>query len=177
MRTLGLLVVAALLRAGERGGRGPDGLLEPAAGRQPARGQGFYAAFKAGFGRSPQPYAIYGYEAMSVVLDAIARAGSRDRAAVVRAFFATRDRDSVLGRYSIDADGDTTLSTYGVVRIRSGRFVSATSTAPPARAGGRRGPTGPSSVGAICQPSPCESRRSSEHHAGSLARPRTTSQP
>ena len=62
---------------------------------------------------------------MSAVLDAIARAGSRDRAAVVRAFFATRDRDSVLGRYSIDANGDTTLSTYGVVRIRSGRFVFA----------------------------------------------------
>ena len=67
---------------------------------------------------------LYGYEAMSVTLDAIARAGSRDRRAVVNAFFVTKNRDSVLGRYSIDWNGDTTLSTYGVLRIAGGRFVA-----------------------------------------------------
>ena len=66
------------------------------------------------------PYALYGYEAMSVVLDAIRSAGSRgnDRQAVIERFFAVKNRDSVLGRYSIEADGETTLSP---LRRRSGR--------------------------------------------------------
>jgi branched-chain amino acid transport system substrate-binding protein len=98
-----------------------DPSLDPAA--YPPAAQAFYAAFRARFGKEPEPYAIRGYEAMSVVLDAIRRGGA-DRAAVVAAFFATRDRDSVLGRYSIDANGDATLSTYGVLRIdRRGRLV------------------------------------------------------
>jgi branched-chain amino acid transport system substrate-binding protein len=88
----------------------------------PPAGQAFSAAFRARFGHEPRAYAIYGYEAMSVVLDAIRQGGS-DRAAVVRAFFATRDRDSVLGRYSIDANGDTTLPAYGVLRISRKRLV------------------------------------------------------
>ena len=55
------------------------------------------------------PYALYGYEAMSVVLLAIHRAGRHgdDREAVIHQFFAIHDRDSVLGRYSMLPDGDT----------------------------------------------------------------------
>jgi len=92
----------------------------------PPAAQGFFAAFRARYGKRPEPYAIYGYEAMSAALDAIRRAGpaGNDRAAVVAAFQAIRDRDSVLGRYSIDANGDTTLSTYGVLRVgRGGRLI------------------------------------------------------
>jgi branched-chain amino acid transport system substrate-binding protein len=99
-------------------------ILDPAA--YPPAAQGFYAAFRARFGRAPLPYAIQGYEAMSVTLDAIRRAGvqGNDRGAVIAAFSATRDRESVLGRYSIDAHGDTTLSTYGVLRVgRRGRLI------------------------------------------------------
>jgi branched-chain amino acid transport system substrate-binding protein len=60
---------------------------------------------------------------MSVVLDAIRRAGPRgnDRQAVIDSFFQTHNRDSVLGRYSMQADGETTLSRYGVDRIVDGR--------------------------------------------------------
>ena len=77
------------------------------------------------FGGDPGPYALYGYEAMSVVLAAIRRAGARgnDRQAVIEDFFAVRDRASVLGSYSIQPDGETTLSRYGVDRVRSGRPV------------------------------------------------------
>ena len=99
-------------------------VLEPAA--YPPAAQAFYAAFRARYGKEPEPYALQGYEAMSVTLDAIRRAGAKgnDRASVVAAFRATSDRDSVLGRYSIDPNGDTTLSTYGVLRIGPrGRLV------------------------------------------------------
>jgi branched-chain amino acid transport system substrate-binding protein len=73
-------------------------------------------------GPRTDPYALYGYEAMAVVLDAIARGGPA-RQAVVDAFFATRDRDSVLGRYSIDGFGDTTETRFGVYRVRRGVLV------------------------------------------------------
>jgi branched-chain amino acid transport system substrate-binding protein len=73
----------------------------------------------------PEPYAIYGYEAMQVALLAIQNAGDKgnDRAAVIDQFFKIKDRDSVLGKYSIDANGDTTLSDYGGNRIKNGKLV------------------------------------------------------
>jgi branched-chain amino acid transport system substrate-binding protein len=81
--------------------------------------------YRRDFGGEPGPYALYGYEAMSVVLDSIRRAGAKgnDRQAVIDQFFAIRNRDSVLGRYSIEADGETTLSPYGVDRVVNGRTV------------------------------------------------------
>jgi branched-chain amino acid transport system substrate-binding protein len=75
----------------------------------------------------PQPAAIYGYEAMSLLLNSIARAtdnGSRTirRSAVVGALFATQNRSSVLGSYSVGSDGATTLRRYGVYRVVRGRL-------------------------------------------------------
>lgn len=71
--------------------------------------------------RNPDPYAIYAYESMKLALDAIARAGSTDREAIVKALFATRNRHSVLGTYSIDRNGDTSLTDYGRFVIRDGK--------------------------------------------------------
>src|SRR5207249_7549794 len=73
---------------------------------------------------SPSPYAVYGYEAMSLLLDSLRRAGARanDRAAVVDALLATRNRHSVLGTYSIDDNGDTTRTSFGVLSISAGRL-------------------------------------------------------
>ncbi len=77
------------------------------------------------FGGEAGPYALYGYEAMSVVLAAIRAAGDHgnDRQAVIDRFFATRNRPSVLGRYSMQASGETTLSRFGVDRVRGGQAV------------------------------------------------------
>jgi branched-chain amino acid transport system substrate-binding protein len=92
----------------------------------PPAGRAFLKRYALGFG-PPPPYAIFGYEAMSLMLDAIARAtsGGRDdavRSRVVAALFDTRDRSSVLGTYSIDAAGDTSLRSYGVWRVVDGRL-------------------------------------------------------
>lgn len=83
------------------------------------------ADYRRRFGGSPGPYALYGYEAMSAVLDAIRRAGEKgnDRQAVIDRFFAIRNRDSVLGRYSVLASGETTLSRYAADRVKGGRAV------------------------------------------------------
>jgi len=91
----------------------------------PASAQQFFQKFKAKYGKDPEPYAIYGYEAMSVVLEAIKRAGDKgnDRASLVKSFFETKGRDSVLGKYDIDENGDTTLSDYGGNKIEGGKLV------------------------------------------------------
>ena len=83
------------------------------------------ADYRRVFGVQAQADALYGYEAMSVVLAAIRAAGSHgnDRQSVIDQFFAVRNRDSVLGRYSMQADGETTLSRYGVDRVVNGRPV------------------------------------------------------
>jgi branched-chain amino acid transport system substrate-binding protein len=92
----------------------------------PASGQAFYARYQQAHG-DPEPYAIFGYEAMSLMLSAIARAtddGTKpaQRSKVRAAIFSTRNRKSVLGTYSIRPDGDTTLRRYGVYRVVGGHL-------------------------------------------------------
>jgi branched-chain amino acid transport system substrate-binding protein len=80
-------------------------------------GKDFLAAYKAKYGAAePDPYAIYGYEAMKLGLDTIAKAGP-SKAAVLSALFATKDRSSVLGTYSFNKNGDTSLKSYGLYKI------------------------------------------------------------
>jgi branched-chain amino acid transport system substrate-binding protein len=71
------------------------------------------------------PYAIYGYEAMSLVLDTCERLGPdcSDRQAMIDGLFDTKGRESVLGTYDIDENGDTTITDYGVYRIEDGELV------------------------------------------------------
>ena len=74
----------------------------------PEEGQQFFADFEKKYGdKTPDPYAIYGYEAMRLALDAIERSGSGSKEDVLKALFETKDRSSVLGTYSIDENGDT----------------------------------------------------------------------
>jgi branched-chain amino acid transport system substrate-binding protein len=91
----------------------------------PPAAQDFFKTYKAKFGKAPEPYAIYGYEAMQVALLAIQNAGDKgnDRQAVIDQFFKIKDRDSVLGKYSIDQNGDTTLSDYGGDKVKGGQLV------------------------------------------------------
>ena len=87
-------------------------------------GKKFFADYEAEYGeKNPNPYSIYGFEAMSLVLDAITRSKTGKREDIVKALFATKDRDSPLGTYSIDPMGDTTLTDYGVYKVENGEQV------------------------------------------------------
>jgi branched-chain amino acid transport system substrate-binding protein len=87
----------------------------------PPEGQEFFTQYTEKYGeKNPDPYAIYGYEAMRLALDAIERSGDGSKEAITKALFDTKDRDSVLGTYSIDENGDTTLTDYGVYSIDGG---------------------------------------------------------
>ncbi len=82
-------------------------------------GKAFLAAYKAAYGvANPDPYAIYGYEAMKLGLDTITSLGANgdNRADVLKALFAIKARSSVLGTYGFDKNGDTTLKSYGLYK-------------------------------------------------------------
>lgn len=92
--------------------------------RYPAPAKRVLGEFRSRYHFAPSSYVLCGYEAMSVVLGAIRRAGveGNDRQAVLEAMFQTKRRDSVLGRYSVLSDGETTLARYGVDRIDRGQL-------------------------------------------------------
>jgi branched-chain amino acid transport system substrate-binding protein len=91
----------------------------------PPEGQKFFTDFESTYNEeNPDPYAIYGYEAMRLILDTCEELGSdcTDRQAMIDALHQVRDRSSVLGTYSIDENGDTTLTDYGVYSIEGGEL-------------------------------------------------------
>ncbi len=93
----------------------------------PAEGKKFFADYSAEYNvPRPNPYAIYGYEAMDLILDSIEAVGDKggDRQAVIdQVLENTKGRESVLGTYDIDENGDTTLTDYGLYRIEDGKLV------------------------------------------------------
>jgi branched-chain amino acid transport system substrate-binding protein len=92
----------------------------------PPAGKEFLKAYAAKYGeKNPDRYAVYGYESMSLLLDAIKRAGDKgdDRTEVAKQLLATKNREGVFGKYSIDRNGDITLTPYGIYRIENGALV------------------------------------------------------
>jgi branched-chain amino acid transport system substrate-binding protein len=89
----------------------------------PPEGQEFFTQYADKYGdKSPDPYAIYGYEAMRLALDAIQRSGTGEKADILKALFDTEDRQSVLGTYSIDDNGDTTLTDLAIESVANGKL-------------------------------------------------------
>jgi branched-chain amino acid transport system substrate-binding protein len=91
----------------------------------PPEGKKFFSDFEKKYGeKNPDPYSIYGYEAMRLVLDTCKELGSSctDHQAMIDALFQTKGRESVLGTYDIDENGDTTLTDYGIYKIEGGEL-------------------------------------------------------
>lgn len=120
---------------------GGDGLFEPAliglAGETQAEGiylttlggdirqvptaQEFVRAFEAKYGHLGA-YSSYAFEATNMVLDAVRRAGKKDRLAVLAAMRQMEAYPGILGVHNFDEKGDTTIRTIGVYQVRKGKF-------------------------------------------------------
>lgn len=92
-------------------------------------GKKFLADYEAKYGKDTEPYSIYGYETMNVLLKAIedvcASGGDpSSRKAVRDAVFAIKDFNGVLGTWSFDANGDTTLTDMTVYQVKNGAYAS-----------------------------------------------------
>ncbi|MCC6178261.1 MAG: branched-chain amino acid ABC transporter substrate-binding protein [Chloroflexi bacterium] len=110
-------------------GDGAEGVFVTFGGIAPSKltgkGADWYRAYKTRFKSEPGAYAAYGYEAAKVALDAIARAGTKDREAIRQAVFNTANYEGVLGTWSFDANGDTTLTTMSGREVKNGTFDDA----------------------------------------------------
>jgi branched-chain amino acid transport system substrate-binding protein len=96
------------------GGVPPDRLV--------GKGKEFFDNYKTKYNAEPEAYAVYGYEAARVALDALNRAGKKDRAAVIAAMAATKDFDGALGKWSFDENGDTSLKVMSGNTVKNGKF-------------------------------------------------------
>jgi branched-chain amino acid transport system substrate-binding protein len=124
---------------------GPDGLYSPAlveqatpaavnhnvyvtfAGLPPdqlptAVGKRFYADYKAKYREEPIGWAMYAYQATIVALDAINRAGAKDRAKILEAMRQTKDFEGITGRFSFDDNGDTDRTDMGGFLVKDNAF-------------------------------------------------------
>jgi branched-chain amino acid transport system substrate-binding protein len=93
----------------------------------PPAGRQFLRAYASRYG-FVQSGAIFGYAAMSLLLDAISRATAEGghqvtRSSVLKQLFETHNLPSVLGTYSIDGRGDTTLDRFGVYHVVNGQLM------------------------------------------------------
>lgn len=86
------------------------------------RGAEFYTNYKERYGSEPEAYAIFGYDAMLVALQAIEKAGSNDPAKVLAALRNLGEVEGALGAYTFDENGDTSLTTMNVYQVRDGEW-------------------------------------------------------
>jgi branched-chain amino acid transport system substrate-binding protein len=93
----------------------------PPAGELSPRGRRLLSRLAARQPKAARSEALYGYEAMRVILDAI-RAGGRDRERVRRAGTRIRTRRSALGTYTLRASGDIDGGRFALWALRDGRF-------------------------------------------------------
>lgn len=91
-------------------------------GRMNARAREIMRRYQRRFGVPAPPEMLYGYEAMSLVLDALRRAGDRanERSHVAGLLRGVGRPDTVLGPYLVRGNGDTTLRSFSGFRVRAG---------------------------------------------------------
>jgi branched-chain amino acid transport system substrate-binding protein len=124
---------------------GPDGLYSPALVEQatpaaandnvyvtfaglPAErlqtdvGKRFYADYKKKYKAEPIGWGMYAYQAAIVTLDAVERAGAKDRGKILDALRSMRDFEGITGRFSFDENGDTNRTDMGGFLVKNSAF-------------------------------------------------------
>jgi branched-chain amino acid transport system substrate-binding protein len=81
------------------------------------KGGAIYKLYKERYKIEPTSYALYSWEAGQVVIDAIKRAGAKDREKIRAAIAATKDFDGLNGKWSFDANGDTTMDVMSGFKV------------------------------------------------------------
>lgn len=99
------------------GGTDPSRLTE-------GKGAEFVKRYKEKFQKDPEAYAVYGYEAAKVFLEALAAIKKKDRSALREAVFATKNFTAgAVGKWGFDENGDTDLQQLTISEIKDGKFV------------------------------------------------------
>ena len=90
-------------------------------------GKRFYKDYLEAYKSEPIGWAMYAYQSAIVALDAIQRAGKKDRAAIMEAVRQTSNFEGVTGKFSFDENGDTNRTDMVGWAVKDGKFVYAES--------------------------------------------------
>jgi branched-chain amino acid transport system substrate-binding protein len=90
----------------------------------------FAARYRARFGAEPEAFSHFAYDAASMVLTAIEKAGTDNRRAILNAMTMLGEMEGVAGRFSFDVNGDTTITTISGNMVRNGAFEYLETLAP-----------------------------------------------
>jgi branched-chain amino acid transport system substrate-binding protein len=93
------------------------------------RVQNFVQAYKKRFGTTPDSNASLGYDSVLVLVDAIKRTGSTDRAKIRDALAATKNFAAVTGHITIDAQRNASKNAV-IIQVRNGKFEFVQSMTP-----------------------------------------------
>jgi len=86
-------------------------------------GAAFVRAYRQRFNIEPEGYAVNGYIAAQVALQAFEKAGGKNREAVRQAMVGLGQVNGALGTWRFDEHGDTTLATISVNVVEDGHFA------------------------------------------------------
>jgi branched-chain amino acid transport system substrate-binding protein len=81
------------------------------------KGGEIYKLYKERYKIEPTSYALYSWEAAAVTIEAIKRAGVKDREKIRAAIAATKDFDGLNGKWSFDENGDTTMDVMSGFKV------------------------------------------------------------
>ena len=82
----------------------------------------FVDAYKKEYGQNPDAMAVLGYDAAKLLIDAIARAGSADKAKIQAALAATKDFPAITGATTLNATHDAVKSAV-IIEMKDGKQV------------------------------------------------------
>ncbi|MDU4959339.1 MAG: ABC transporter substrate-binding protein [Sporomusaceae bacterium] len=94
-----------------------------------AASQTFVEAYKKEYGQAPDALAVLGYDAASVLIDAIKRANSTDAAKIREALAATKDFAAVTGATTLNATHDAVKSAV-IIELKDGKQLYKASVKP-----------------------------------------------
>ena len=81
----------------------------------------FVARYEARYGEIGS-YSAYGYDAASVIIEAVRRAGKKDREAVLAEMHKMKDFPGILGPVNFDERGDAIGKSVGIFKVENGKF-------------------------------------------------------
>lgn len=87
-------------------------------------GADFVKKYKEKFGKDPEAYAVYGYEAAAVILEGIKTAGKKDREAILKATLDPKKvfHKGALGTWHFDENGDISIQNMTISKVEGGKF-------------------------------------------------------
>ena len=68
-------------------------------------------------------FSAYAYDAANVLIDAVRKAGAKDREAVLNEVKKTKDFPGILGKVNFDKRGDAVGKSVGIFQVKNGKFV------------------------------------------------------